>query len=460
MATAIVLPKLGNSVESCLIESWKKQPGETVRKGEILCQVETDKAMMDIESTADGTVLALFFAVGDDVPVLSNIAAVGEPGESFEDLRPSGATTPAASSDAPAPQANGGAVSAPAASVMPPQAVQSAPVQPESDPFISPRARNLAEAKGVDYSGIQGTGPQGRIIERDIEAALKQGPPYTRAAQSVAANHAARPEAGSGLGGRVTTADLLQGSAAPAAAPAATSAPAEAAQDYTDIRVAGARKVIAERMLASLQTTAQLTLNTSIEAESMLAYRKRLKVSDASLGLQSVTINDVLMFAVSRALMQFPALNALFLGDVIRQMQSVHLGFAVDTPRGLLVPVIRNAHQLSLKKLSEEAHRLADACIAGRITPDELQGGSFSVSNLGSLGIESFTPVLNPPQVAILGVGSIGLKPVRGDEGVVHVSHMHLSLTINHQAVDGAPGARFLQALRASLQDIEVLLAT
>jgi pyruvate dehydrogenase E2 component (dihydrolipoamide acetyltransferase) len=226
------------------------------------------------------------------------------------------------------------------------------------------------------------------------------------------------------------------------------------------IPVQGIRKVIANRMLESLQTTAQLTLNSSADARALQAYRQRLKTSSEELGLQTVTVNDLLLFAVSRLLPRYPALNALFTGQEIHRYRAVHLGVAVDTPRGLMVPTIRRANSLSLKQLADESKRLANACLDGKIAPDELTGGTFTVTNLGNLGIESFTPVLNPPQVAILGVGGISLKPVQIDAEVKFIPHIGLSLTINHQVVDGAPAARFLQALATGLAQFELLLAT
>jgi pyruvate dehydrogenase E2 component (dihydrolipoamide acetyltransferase) len=212
-------------------------------------------------------------------------------------------------------------------------------------------------------------------------------------------------------------------------------------------------------MLLSLQTTAQLTLNASADARALLAYRKRLKDSSELLGLRDVTIGDLVLYAVSRTLPDFPDLNALFNGNSISVFKHVHLALAVDTSRGLVVPVIRQANTISLKKISLEAKRLAIACQDGRIAPDELTGGTFTVTNLGTFGIESFTPILNPPQVAILGVGNINLKPVNVNGEVQFIPHIGLSLTINHQVVDGAPGARFLQALSNNLTDLELMLA-
>ena len=227
-----------------------------------------------------------------------------------------------------------------------------------------------------------------------------------------------------------------------------------------EIKVTGVRKLIAERMLASLTTTAQLTLNASADARALQELRARFKESPESLGLRSVTINDMVLFAVSRALLQHPDLNAHFSGDVIRQYADVHLGFAVDTPRGLIVPTIRNAGLLGLKAIAAEASRLAAACREGRVSPDELAGATFTVTNLGGLGVESFTPVLNPPQVGIIGIGSIIPRATQGAGGnVSFIPQIGLSLTINHQVVDGAPGARFLQTLSGLIARFDLLLA-
>jgi pyruvate dehydrogenase E2 component (dihydrolipoamide acetyltransferase) len=225
------------------------------------------------------------------------------------------------------------------------------------------------------------------------------------------------------------------------------------------IPVRGVRKVIAERMLQSLQTTAQLSLNAAADARALQALRARFKASPEAMGLRGVTLNDLLLWAVARTLPAHPALNALFVGGEIHQHRHVQLGIAVDTPRGLMVPVVRQAEQLTLRQLSVEAKRLASACLESKITPDELVGGTFTVTNLGALGIESFTPVLNAPQVAILGVASIQLRPVEADGGVQFVPHIGLSLTINHQVIDGAPAARFLQALSQAIGSIDLLLA-
>jgi pyruvate dehydrogenase E2 component (dihydrolipoamide acetyltransferase) len=451
MATAVVMPRLGNTVESSIIVQWMKQPGDKIAEGEAICEIETDKATIEVESPVSGTILELFFEPGDEVAVQTNIAAVGEPGESAESLRPDGAHAAAPAAPTPEPEP---VEAAPVAAV-------AAPASDDAPGFvaISPRARGLAQRKELDITGIEGSGPGGRIIERDIQAALASRPRMTPLARSmVSSGDFVAPPSGSGVGGRITSHDLQSASSQPAAAAAPQPAPA-ADDEIQTIPLRSTRKIIAERMLASMQTTAQLTLNASADARALTAYRQQLKSSPEALELQKITINDLVLLAVARTLPYYLDLNMLFTGDAIHQYQSVHLGFAVDTPRGLIVPVIRSAHRLSLKQIAREARRLAEACLNGKVLPDELNGGTFTVTNLGSFGVESFTPILNPPQVAILGMGNINLKAVETDEGIEFIPHLGLSLTINHQVVDGAPAARFLRALCQNLATFDLTLA-
>jgi len=301
-----------------------------------------------------------------------------------------------------------------------------------------------------------------------VQAAFAEQPKLTPVAKAMVAEGGfAVPPQGSGPGGRVTSKDLVkeaeprkradQESGAPAqVAPESVSRPLPLAPEI--IPVKGVRKVIAERMLQSLQSTAQLTLNASADARALQTLRKRLKESPEAMELRGITINDLVLFAVARTLPAFPGLNALFIGAEIHRYRSVHLGVAVDTPKGLMVPVVRTAETLSLRQLSAEAKRLATACLESKVLLDELNGGTFTVTNLGAFGIESFTPVLNPPQVGILGVSGIQLKPIEVDGSAHFVPHIGLSLTINHQVVDGAPAARFLQALGQALASIDLLL--
>ncbi|MEL7234116.1 MAG: dihydrolipoamide acetyltransferase family protein, partial [Chloroflexota bacterium] len=252
-----------------------------------------------------------------------------------------------------------------------------------------------------------------------------------------------------GSRGRITKTDLI-----PAEKNQSASGAGMFEAPYKAIPLRGIRKTIARRMLESLTTTAQLTMSASADARGVLGLRRWLKQSPASLGLQAVTINDIVMYGVVQTLMDFPEMNSIFADDTIYQYRDVHPGFAVDTPQGLIVPVIRDANHMNLMELATEAHRLAQACTVGKIMPDELSGGTFTVSNLGSLGIEVFTPVLNPPQVGILGIGAITPKPVPTEDGYDFVPHMTLSLTINHQVVDGAPAARFLKQVCENIANI------
>ena len=483
MATEIVMPRQGQSVEACTIVRWLKQPGENVGSGEVLCEIETDKAAFEVESTASGTLLAQFVSEGEEVAVLTPIAAVGEPGEEAPTPTAPDASAPSASAAGPAPPASAaGAATAPAASPagapaaaapdatagqvdgVPATAAAGAASTRRGGPAISPRARRRAGELGVDYTALGGSGPRGRIIERDVVAAAAARPALTAAARAAVAAGAEVPAVGSGIGGRVTLADL-------AGAPAPTPATAAAAPEQVEsVPVTGVRKLISERMRQSLLDSAQLTMNASADAEALVAYRARLKSSAEHLQLRQVTINDLILFAVARTLPQFPELNAVVRsdggGDRIERHRDVHLAFAVDTERGLVVPVIDAAHQLSIAGLAARAHELAAATQAGSISPDLLQGGTFTVTNLGALGVESFTPILNLPQVAILGVGALALKPVAADltqpgppREVSYRRHLGLSLTIDHRVVDGAPAARFLQALAAAIADIDLLAA-
>ncbi len=439
MAQQVVMPKQGNTVESCIIVEWNVKVGDQVSIGDVICSAETDKSTIDVESTAEGTVLALLFQEGDEAPVMEAIAVVGEKGEKVE-LAASSEQAPAEPKDAAAAEVKSETV-APAA------------VTAQSAQGSSPRARNLASSLGIPVDTLSATGPKGRIIERDVLSAVSQ--PLTPLAKEAALKDGIlAPKTGSGIGGRVLASDLAK----PAVAAQAPAAPVEGT--VTEIPVKGVRKVTARRMMESIHGTCQLTLHAFADATALKRLRAGFKASKEELGLTGITINDLMLFAVSRTLTQFPAFNAHFLGDKILQFSSVHLGMATDAPRGLLVPVIRDSQALSLKDISVEVKRLVAKCFEGTATPDELSGSTFTVSNVGSFGIEAFTPVLNIPEVAILGVGTIVPKPVEAKDGSVSfVPHIGLSLTMDHQAVDGADAARFLKALMENIASIDLLLA-
>ena len=442
MATIVVMPQLGNSVESCIIVEWMIAEGDTVSVDQTLASIETDKSTMEVPSTAEGTVLKLLWEEGDEVPVKDPLIIVGEPGEDISGLVPGGDAAPA-EADAPAEQAAA------------PEAAAPAFATERATGAVSPRARALAASNGVDASAIaEGSGPHGRVIERDVAAAIAAGPVLTSAARAAGVSAAE----GTGIGGRVSVADAGRtAEAAPAAAVAAPAAAADFPGASTSAPLKGVRKVVAKRMMESLTSTAQLTLNTTANAAGILAMRKKVKNADESLGLNRITLNDLVCFAVSRTLLKYPVFNAHLEDGVLTQFEQVHLGFACDTPRGLLVPVIRSAQALGLKAFSDEAKRLAGGAIDGSLSPEFLSGGTFTVSNIGSFGIETFTPVINLPQTAILGVGAITPRPTVAADGSIGVEQrLNLSLTIDHQVIDGADGARFLRDLVAAIENIDV----
>lgn len=416
MANAVLMPKAGITVESCIIGKWEKKVGDQIAEGDILFTYETDKAAFECESTAAGELLEIFFGDGEEVPCLVNVCAIGAKGEDVSALRPDGAA-PAA---APAPAAE--APAAPAAAAATP--VVEAAAAPGGTGKISPRARNLAERAGVDGSLATPTGPDGRIIERDVRRLMAEGVPAA---------------------------------AVTAAAPAAVAA--AAGPEYEDVKFSGIRRAISKSMHNSLTSMAQLTHNFSFDASAILAYRKMLKESGGECA--NITIGDLILYAVSRVLPGWPDLNAHMLDDTsIRKFNHVNLGVAVDTPRGLIVPTIMHADEKSLLEISNELKVLAAEARDGAISPDKLTGASFTVSNLGGFGVESFTPVINPPQTGILGVCTTVQRPRKAADGSIQLyPAMALSLTYDHRAIDGAPASRFVQELCKQLEHFTVLLA-
>lgn len=457
MAVAVIMPRQGNTVESCIITKWAKQKGDAVKVGDILFSYETDKAAFDEEAKVEGTLLDVFFQEGDDVPCLTNVCVIGAPGESTAEFNPNNAA-PAAEEkkeEAPAPAAT------PAPEAVAAEVAEPAVVVGEMK--ISPRAKALAERTGADLSFVRPTGPDGRVIERDVQALLDAGHVVSAAARAAYVGGVE----GTGLGGRVTLADLA---AKPAQAAAAPAAPAAAAVEigvpnddsYTE-PMPNIRKVIARTMHSSLATMAQLTHNITFDCTEIQALRKLFKEKGEEMGMNKVSLNDIVMYAVARTLTmpEHRALNANLIDDgkTMKYYNCVNLGMACDTDRGLMVPTIFGADKMSLKQLSDTAKKLAKECREGHINPDYLQGGSFTVSNVGAYGIESFTPVINPPQTGILGVCGITTR-VREVNGQIQAyPAMGLSLTYDHRALDGSPASRFLKDLKYNLENFTLLLA-
>ncbi|MGI6707276.1 MAG: 2-oxo acid dehydrogenase subunit E2 [Clostridia bacterium] len=453
-ATPVIMPRQGQTVESCIIAKWHKKKGDKVQVGDILFTYETDKATFDEEAQVEGILLDIFFEEGDDVPVLTNVCVIGEEGADASIFDPrkqdvDKVEEKAAESEIPAPQVEAAAPVQQPVAAMPGERFK-----------ISPRARNLAELTGLDYRYAKPTGPYGRIIERDILAMQETGPFVTASARDEY-QKMDQKIVGTGLGGRITTEDLQKASVAPAAAglEAPVAAPAPAEEDYVDVKLTNIRKVIARAMHQSLSTTAQLTLNASFDATDILNYRKKIKENRERLGLENITINDIILYAVSRTILDHKDLNAHVLDDKMRIFNNVHLGVAVDTERGLMVPTIFNANKKSLNEISREVKALVSSCKQGTINPDLLRGASFTITNLGTLDIESFTPVLNPPQTGILGVNTVVQRAKEVNGEIVYYPAMGLSLTFDHRALDGAPAARFLKDLKTNLENFSILLA-
>ena len=444
MATVVIMPRQGQSVESCIITAFNKKVGDSVEKGDILFSYETDKSSFDEPAPEAGKILAIFREEGDDVPCLENVLVIGNDGEDVSAFAPSASADAAPAAEAPAAQAPVAEAAAPAVEAAPIAATQGVG-------SISPRARLLAEKTNADLLKAVPTGPNGRIIERDVQKLVDMGLTVSAAAK---AGYSA-PVEGSGINGKVVLGDLN----APAAAPATEEVAAPAAPAYEDVKLSNVRRVIAKSMHASLSNMAQLTLNTSFDATKLMEFRSSLKAGAEKMGLANITLNDMILFAVSRVILNHKDLNAHYLDDVIRYFNTVNIGIAVDTNRGLLVPTLFGAEKLSLNELSAKAKAVITEAQSGTINPDKLQGGTFTVTNLGSLGIDSFTPVINPPQTGILGVDTITkrIKEVDGED--VTYPAMGLSLTFDHRALDGAPAAKFLKELCFALENFDLLLA-
>ena len=411
MATAVIMPKQGQSVETCIITKWLRKKGESVSEGDILFSYETDKAAFDLESPAEGILLDLFFGEGDAVPVLANVAVIGKTGEATESFNAGKSKMAAVVSSTPID----------AGSKVPVNELQLAitpSYQPDSRIRISPRAKRLALDKGINYNDLAGSGPNGRIIASDIEMLISSSATGIKVAVSTGA-------------------------------------------EYTEQPLSNVRKLIARAMHAPLQNSAQLTHHMGADVRYILEARKKIKsklLSDKS--QQDITLNDMICWCVIRALGKFPEVNSHFLDDRIRTFRNVHLGIAVDTPRGLMVPAVRNAGEMSLEQLSAELKSAAVDSKKGSISPELIQSASatFTVSNLGNYGVEMFTPVINLPQVAILGVCSIINRPADlGNNILGFVPYIGLSLTYDHRAIDGGPATLFLKEIKEQIENFRYL---
>lgn len=442
------MPRQGQSVESCILTEWYKQEGESIHKGDLLFAYETDKAAFEEEAPEDGILLARFFEEGDEVPVLQNVAVIGTKGDEVEVFRPDGSALPSHE------ELSGESSSASKAESVSGEAMVSEAVFEATDRItISPRARKLAYDKRVVLEGIRGSGPAGRIIERDVLEAIRLGHRLTPLAQKkMEAEGLAIPPGIHRDSGKFKASELVK-----ASQPAPGASGLKGSGSHVDVPMSNIRKIIAAAMHRSLQSSAQLTHHLSANVSGILELRRQVKARQNEGYAFNITLNDMVCFAVIRALGLHPEANAHFLGESIRRFEQVNLGLAVDTDRGLMVPTLQHADSLSLPELSNGLKELADNTRKGSVSPDLIvpEAASFTVSNLGNYGVEMFTPVLNLPQVAILGVNTIIQRPaVLPDGNFAFLPFMGLSLTYDHRAIDGGPATLFLAEIKKQIESL------
>jgi pyruvate dehydrogenase E2 component (dihydrolipoamide acetyltransferase) len=442
----VILPKLGQTMEFGTIIEWLKQEGDPIKRGEVLFTVESDKATLEVESPTKGYLRKILVPAGEEKPVLIPVALITKTLD--EDISGYEAGPRVAVQDKPV-----------AEEVTPVETWEVSEISQVSREriFSSPRARKLAREKGVELATVTGSGPNGRIVERDIVAYLESAPKATPVAQRVAeqAGVDLRTVTGTGPGGRITKADV-EGAVAPApSVPAVAAAPTTAAE----VPMTGVRAVIARRMHAGHSETAPVTLTMEVDATTLVQVREQLKASLADKLGFNLGYNDLLIKIVARALRDFPYMNARLDGDTIHQLEEIHVALAVDTERGLLVPVVRDADQKGMAEFAAELRDVIERARAGKALPDELSGSTFTITNLGMFEIDAFTPIINLPEAAILGVGRIKDRPAVVDGEIVARKMMWLSLTFDHRLVDGAPAARFLQRIKQYVEEPYLLLA-
>ena len=435
MATPVLMPLMGMTMEEGIVSKWLVEAGATVTKGQEILEFETDKINATVEAPEDGVLGGLTAQPGDAVPVQGVLAYILEPGEEppAAEAPPAAAPEPAA---APAPAAPMPAPAAPSPAAAPAPApapvVAAAPVAAAADGRIksSPLARRIARELGVVIAGLAGSGPGGRIIERDVRAAAVA--PAVAAAPTVAVAPAIPTPA----------------------IPAAIGEPAAG----TTIPVAGVRKVIAERMLQSLQESAQVTLVTEVDGRRFHELRTELAARhEPALGFK-ISYNDLLIRVCAHALREHPRANASLDGEVIRLHDAVNVGLAIEAGGDLVVANVKQADRKSLVEIASDLRGVVERARANQLALDDITGGTFTISNLGLYGIDAFTPVLNPPESAILGVGALREKAVARDGEVVAQLSVTLSLTFDHRIIDGAPAARFLARIRELIEQPYLLL--
>ncbi|MCY9786713.1 2-oxo acid dehydrogenase subunit E2 [Nocardiopsis sp. EMB25] len=414
----IEMPRLSDTMEEGVISTWVKKVGDKVASGDVLVEIETDKAVMEYEAYEDGFLVKQTVSEGDTVPIGEVIGVIADSPDAVPEESAPAAPAPAAEEKAEEKE------EAPAAA---PAAEPSAPAAPAGGgerPRTSPLARRLAKEYGLDITKIQGSGPKGRIVRADIEAAAKAGVPEAPAAA---------PE-----------------KAAPAAAP---QAPAfEDGRDSEELKVSNMRKVIARRLTESKQQVPHFYLRRTIDAEALKAFRAQINEQLSSTGVK-VSFNDLIVKACATALKLHPAVNTSWVDDKLLQHHRVNVGVAVAVDAGLVVPVLHDTDKATLSEISTRTRELAGKARDNKLKPQEMSGGTFSVSNLGMFGVDSFSAVINPPEAAILAVGAMKQEAVVVDGEVAVRNRISLELSVDHRAVDGAVGAAFLKDLAEILEE-------
>ena len=447
MAVAVTIPKLGLTMTEATLIRWLVADGAEVKKGQPIFEIETDKVASEAEATENG-VLRITAEAGAVLPVMGIIGYILAPGESM----------PGTSGPEPEP------VELPSEAVEPESTEGHSPLieVPAERSVASPAAKRRARELDVDINQVEGSDEGGRIALADVEA-FAQARAKTTASHTIEvrasplAKRMARETGielatvqGTGAGGRITKEDVER--VISERYPFTPSAAGTPLSEGDLIRIRGARAVVAERMLSSSQGTAPVTITSTVDATELVKVRTQLNEALSDELGSRISYNDILIQIVARALIEFPYMNARQEGGAVRLLSEVHIGLAVDTEWGLMVVVVRDADQKSISDIAREAHDKAQRATAGEISPDELTGGTFTITNLGALGVEAFTPIINPPEMAVLGVGQIKEEPAAYQGEICLRQRMVLSLTFDHRLVDGAPAARFLQRVRELIE--------
>ena len=447
MAVELKMLQMDQTMTKGKIGKWLVKEGDTVTEGQPLLEIETDKVVHEQESPTDGVIAQILAEEGTNVPVNALLAIIGAPGEEVERVE----------ADTKTEQQK---------PVEPAQPKATPSVTTTIEPKASPAARQLAEKLAIDLTEVTASGPGGRILEGDVQryidlrvpvpteaARLKASPLARRLAKEHGVNLSSI--AGSGPDGRVVRDDVLQ---AASTAPEISAVETPALQQPAEvIAMDGIRGIIAERMTLSVQTNASVTLHTEVDATAFVELRGMLNDKLQAREV-SITYTDLLVKVVANALGEHPRLNATLTDEGIHLLSEINIGVAVALEDGLVVPVVRDADKERLSEISTQVKSFAERARGNQLTPGELQGGTFTITNLGNFGIDAFTPIINPPESAILGVGRILKKPVVHDDEIVIRSMLTLSLTFDHRVVDGAPAAQFLQTVSGYIQDPYLLL--